>query len=145
MTMPTSEQRVSRCLSDQNMPPVNQESDTLLCPGGAKKAKIRALRPQLLKLAKVVPCAVAGLVACFQIPALAVDELRLCGNVTEVDREKTFVMINVISESCRGARKFLVDDRELASFQVDEVKCFIIDSNICKTNYVYTITKIEKE
>jgi len=75
---------------------------------------------------------------------LAVDELRLCGLVQQIDKEKNTVTINVQSLSCPGDQKFkLANPLTRANFNVGENRCFVIDSNHCSGTTMHTIITIE--
>lgn len=73
---------------------------------------------------------------------MAEDELYLCGIVKDVDSKSGIVTIDVKSNGCYGIRKFRISyPINIASFSVDEEKCFFIDSNICEAKKTYSIIK----
>lgn len=73
---------------------------------------------------------------------MAEDELYLCGIVKDVDSRSGTVTVDVKSSGCRGIRTFkLSSSINIASFKVDEKRCFFIDSNICEANKTYGIMK----
>lgn len=99
-----------------------------------------------MKLKGMITCAFMfpGILFCTQ--AFAADGLYLCGNVQEVNAKAALVIVDVTSQSCRGLRKFkLPPAKGGATFNVDERKCFFIDSNRCKAGYIHTITKTVTE
>lgn len=74
--------------------------------------------------------------------AVAVDELYLCGIVKDVNSRSGTVTVDVRSSGCRGIRTFnLSSSINIASFKVDEKRCFFIDSNVCEANKTYSIMK----
>jgi len=76
----------------------------------------------------------------------AVDQLYLCGIIEEINTQDALVTVDVASDSCRGLQKFkLPAAMGGASFNVDQRKCFFIDSSRCNAGYIYTITKIVTE
>lgn len=99
-----------------------------------------------MKLKGMLTCAFMfpGILFCTQ--AFAVDELYLCGIVQEVNLPAAQVTVDVSSDSCRGLRTFkLPATNDKASSNLVGQKCFFINSNSCKTSYIYTITKIVSE
>ena len=85
-----------------------------------------------------------GILFCTQ--AFAVDELYLCGTITEISIKDALVTVDVASDSCPGVRRFkLPTTKDQTSFTVANRKCFFIDSNRCKPGYIHTITKTATE
>lgn len=80
--------------------------------------------------------------------AFAVDELYLCGVVREVNPQAAQVTVDVASDNCHGVRMFKLPpatDKNRPAFNVDERRCFFIDSNRCKAGYIHAITKVSSE
>lgn len=77
---------------------------------------------------------------------LADDELRLCGIVQQIDKAKNTVTVDVLSSSCPGVQAFKLPGTSTGTvFNVDERKCFMIDSSRCDDSAMHTITEIEGE
>ncbi|MCL2791056.1 MAG: hypothetical protein FWD79_10490 [Desulfobulbus sp.] len=90
----------------------------------------------------------ASILFCFivlhPIITLAGDVSRLCGIVQQVNTAKGTVTINVVSSSCPGTQAFQLPNAQAgALFHVDEMKCFIIDSDQCADTAMHKITEID--
>lgn len=76
----------------------------------------------------------------------AVDQLYLCGIIKEINTKDAIVSVDVKSESCHGLQQFKLSAAMGGKvLNVDDQKCFFIDSSRCQAGYKYTITKIETE
>jgi hypothetical protein len=86
---------------------------------------------------------VTGLVFFHLVPSFAMDELYLCGTVTNMDTQKNLVTVDVKSESCHGVHEFgLSAELGKNSVAVGEMKCFYIDSSRCQKDMTPQITKL---
>lgn len=72
----------------------------------------------------------------------AADELAQTGIVKSVDPATKIVIIDVLSSSCRGTRKFIVADAELIGTMVDTTIDFVIDSSTCRHDEIYAIESV---
>ncbi len=82
----------------------------------------------------------------FYTKAFAMDDLYLCGVTKEINTKTAMVIVDVASQSCRGLRTFrLPVAKGGAAFNVDERRCFFIDSNSCQAGHIQTITKTATE
>lgn len=76
------------------------------------------------------------------LPALATDELYLCGVVQNINPSEGTIIVDVATKGCRGSRKFKLPPlKGGTAIKLDDRKCFFIDSNHCKAGYTHTITK----
>lgn len=80
----------------------------------------------------------------YRVSAFAVDNLYLCGIVKEVDTKKAVTSVDVQSKSCPGLHRFSLSEAGMmSSLSVDQRICFYIDSNQCKDDALYNITKVD--
>lgn len=87
-----------------------------------------------------------GIICLYQTIAYGNDDLYICGIVKNIDFEKSTVIIDVTSESCPGPMKFKLPATNILHLDdVDQRICFYIDSNGCKSGYIYNITEIVGE
>ncbi|MCL2457593.1 MAG: hypothetical protein FWF31_01840 [Desulfobulbus sp.] len=76
---------------------------------------------------------------------LAGHNLRICGLVEQINKEKNTATIKVRSLTCPGDQKFrLSDDLDRTTFSVGQNRCFVIDSNTCSDTAMHTILTIDK-
>lgn len=99
-----------------------------------------------MKNRKVFALVLLGMSCLLPTSSYADDELYLCGIVRQIDIANGTAVIDVTSENCPGSREFKTTaNADLSPNDVDVRKCFFIDSDSCKSGYVYTITKTESE
>jgi hypothetical protein len=72
----------------------------------------------------------------------AVDELYLTGILRTVDANSGIVVVDVMSQSCPGLRRFKLDKiTDLEGLEGKKIS-FSIDSSVCRRDEVYKITAV---
>lgn len=77
-------------------------------------------------------------------PAGAVEGLLIRGVVKRIDYSTGTIVVDVKSLSCRGVRKFRVDDPADMDGYQGKVMAFFIDSSACLPGKVYRIVRFER-
>lgn len=99
-----------------------------------------------MKMLNKICLAITAIIISSLNPVAANDELYLCGTVREVNRTSSSIVVDVATLSCQGTWKFnILNELNLTTERIGEKLCFFIDSDICKSGYVYTITHIDEE
>jgi hypothetical protein len=98
-----------------------------------------------MKLRNLILLAQVSLGFFYSTSVFAEDSLYLCGIVNDIDKEKAEINVNVLSEPCSGRHKFTLDaDVMMYPFEPGRKECFVIDSNICRSGYTYSIISVDK-
>ncbi len=99
-----------------------------------------------MKSKMIIAFAFVGFAFFYHTSIFATDELYLCGIVNSVDSQNGTVSINVQSKSCYGIQTFkLPANNTRSSFKMDERQCFFINSSECRSGYLYSITRTERD
>ncbi len=107
----------------------------------------KILNVRAVAMALLVAVLAAGTPLMIPHPAYAVDELLVSGILKSIDHTSKTIIMDVKSESCRGTRRFRVDNpSDMEGYQGRSL-AFYINSSTCRGDKIYKVvrTKWEKK